>query len=91
MNSNYNIIGKQSMSYLENHLQMIDTDGSTLDVLSGATTGFGNSLRRFKERTCEVFPTCELEHERAGQMQHQAKSLANAVQGAADSKSKKLA
>ena len=63
----------------------------TVDVLSQVTTSFGNSLRAFKERTCEVFPTRELERERDARKRRQEKSAANTVQGSADLKAKKRA
>jgi hypothetical protein len=63
----------------------------TVDTLSQVTTSFGNSLRAFKERTCEAFPTRELERERVARTRRQEKSVANTGQGSAGSKRKKPA
>jgi hypothetical protein len=63
----------------------------TVDILSQVTTSFGVSFRAFKERTCEVFPTCELERERVARTGCQEKSAAKTVQGSSDSKPKKRA
>ena len=61
----------------------------TLDVLSQVTTTFGYNLRAFQEKTCEVFPTRELERKRAARTRCQERSAANMVQGSANSKPKK--
>jgi hypothetical protein len=52
------------------------TDAS-LDVLSQATGLLGNSLRVFKEKTCNVFQTRELERERAARVRRHQNSNAN--------------
>ena len=46
---------------------------TTLSLFSQVTTSFGNSLRTFKEKTCKVYTTRELEREHAGRMRRQAK------------------
>jgi hypothetical protein len=46
---------------------------TTLTLLSQVTTDFGNSLRIFKEKTCKIYPTRELERERAARMRRQEK------------------
>jgi hypothetical protein len=54
---------------------------TTLALLSQVTTAFGNSLRVFKERTCKIYPTRELEREQAARMRRQEKSTAKIVPG----------
>jgi hypothetical protein len=41
---------------------------TTLAVFSQVTTSFGNRLHAFKEKTCKMFPTRELERERAARV-----------------------
>ena len=47
---------------------------TTLALFSRVTTSFGNSLRVFKEKTCKMYTTRELERERATRMRRQEKS-----------------
>lgn len=60
----------------------------TLHIFSLVTTCLGNTVRTFKTTTCAVFPTRELERERASRMRRQEKSAANPVPGASDSRPK---
>ena len=48
---------------------------TTLDLFSRVTASFGNSLREFKEKTCKMYTTRELERERAARMRRQAKGM----------------
>ena len=54
---------------------------TTLALLSQATIAFGNSLRVFKEKTCKVYPTRELERERAARTRRQEKGKTKIVPG----------
>jgi hypothetical protein len=47
----------------------------TLALFSQVTTSLGNSLRVFKEKTCKMYATRELERERAARMRRQEKCM----------------
>jgi hypothetical protein len=59
----------------------------TLDIFSLVTTSLGNTIRTFKEKTCVVFPTRELEREWDARTRRQEKST-NTVPGAPGSRTK---
>jgi hypothetical protein len=46
---------------------------TTLAVFSQVTTSFGNCLRAFKEKTCKIYPTRELERERSARVRRQSR------------------
>jgi hypothetical protein len=54
----------------------------TLDILSRVTSSLGDSLREFREKTCTMFRTRELERERAARQRRQEKKAVNAIPGA---------
>jgi len=54
---------------------------STLHILSLTTTALGNSLRAFKETTCSLFQTRELERERVARHRRQQNKLAETGEG----------
>jgi hypothetical protein len=49
---------------------------ATLDLLSQAMISLGASLQDFREKTCTMFQTRELERERVARRRHQEKSAA---------------
>jgi hypothetical protein len=51
----------------------------TLDIFSQVTTSLGHSLRTFRDKTCVVFPTRELERERAARDRRESKHSTNSV------------
>ncbi len=48
---------------------------TTLALFSWVTASLGNSLRAFKEKTCKIYPTRELERERAARTRRQEKLI----------------
>jgi hypothetical protein len=46
---------------------------TTLALFSQVTTSFGNRLRTFKEKTCKMYPTRELEREQAARVRRKSK------------------
>ena len=48
---------------------------TTLARFSQVTTSFGNSIRKFQEKTCKAFSTRELERERTARMRRQEKNV----------------
>jgi hypothetical protein len=56
--------------------------GPTLDNLTLVTSSLGDSLREFREKTCTIFQTRELERERAARQRRQEKKAVNAIPGA---------
>ena len=46
---------------------------TTLTLFSQVTTSFGSCLRAFKEKTCKVYPTRELERERSARVRRKSR------------------
>jgi len=52
---------------------------TTLALFSRVTTSFGDNLRVFKEKTCKIYSTRELERERAARKRRQEKDTTKAA------------